>query len=49
MKGVSKGEITAAFVSTLLDLVGIYLIMNVEIWNVVGYEPNNIKGGEIVP
>lgn len=33
----------------LLDLVDTYLIMNPVKWNVAAYEPNNIKGGEIVP
>lgn len=48
-KGFSKGEITTAFVSTFLDLADTPLILNPVLWTLAGYEPNNIKGGEIVP
>ena len=49
VKGVSKDEITTNLMSMLLELLGIYLILDPIERNVTAYEPNNIKGCEVVP
>ena len=49
MKGVPKDEVTMGSMSRLLDLADTSLLVHPNESDVEAYEPNNIKGCEIVP